>query len=370
MVNSPCILFRLGSQARLRTTFARPCYVTICSNAQAHATPLATPPSRVKMVALNRPAIIVHGGAGGWEDTAAQEATAGCLRAVATAAEILQTGGTALDATEAACCVLEDEPLYDAGIGSYLNAAGEVELDAIFVDGGEAGALPDFGAVAGLRRLQNPIRLARRILEERSERFFIGSGADALAAQLGLPLIENETLITAARRNLHAAKSTAKSAAESAQREAKQNDIHGPAPGGTVGVAVRDPTGRLAAATSTGGSLHKPPGRVGDSPLFGAGAYARAGQGAASATGDGECIMRALLTQDAVERLANAAQDAQGACEAAIHRLLQAIPDAGIGLILIDSAGKLGAAHSTSAMPHAWWDGGEIHSRFRCGQRT
>lgn len=307
---------------------------------------------------VNRPAVIVHGGAGGWEDAAAQEATAGCVRAVAAAAELLQAGGTALDAAEAACCVLEDEPLYDAGIGSYLNAAGEVELDAILVDGGAAGSLPDFGAVAGLRHLQNPIRLARKILEQRSERFFIGNGADALAAQMSLPRIENEALITAARRKLHAA-----------QREAEKNEVQqGPAPGGTVGVAVRDPSGRLAAATSTGGSLHKPPGRVGDSPLFGAGAYARAGLGAASATGDGECIMRALLTQAAVERLATASQDAQGACAAAIRQLLLSIPDASVGLILVDGAGHFGAAHSSDAMPHAWWNGGEIHSRFRHGK--
>ena len=306
------------------------------------------------MGAMNQPAIIVHGGAGNWEQADAPEATAGCRRAARVGAEILRNGGNALDAVEAACCVLEDEPSYDAGFGSYLNSAGEVELDAILVDGGLPDTLPDYGAVAGVRCLQNPIRLARRILEERYERFFIGSGAAALAAELGLPLIENQALITAASRDLYLEK-----------RVTAAKDPHGePGHGGTVGVVTRDSQGRLVAATSTGGSLHKPPGRVGDSPLFGAGAYAFAGLGAASATGAGERIMRALLSQDAVARLADGAMDAQSACEAAIDRLLQFVPEAGVGLILIDRMGRIGAAHSTDAMPHAWWSGAEIGAEF------
>lgn len=303
---------------------------------------------------MNQPAIIVHGGAGGWEDAESQAATAGCFRAAQVGADILRTGGSALDAAEAACCVLEDEPLYDAGMGSYLNSAGAVELDAIFVDGGMPDELADYGAVAGLRRLQNPIRLARLILEKRHERFFIGSGADALAAQLGLPLVDNEALITEVNR----ARYEARRATE--PEGGPSNHTHG----GTVGVVTRDGRGRLAAATSTGGSLHKPPGRVGDSPLFGAGAYARAGLGAASATGAGERIMRALLSQDAVMHLAGERVSAQTACEAALAGLLQFYPDAGVGIILVDDEGGIGAAHSTLAMPHAWWSGGEIGAKF------
>ena len=145
----------------------------------------------------------------------------------------MRAGGCALDAAEAACCVLEDEPLYDAGIGSYLNSAGDVELDAIFVDGGSPDELANYGAVAGVRRLQNPIRLARRILEERHERFVIGSGADALAAQLGLPLIANAALITEANR----ARYEARRAAELEVTDG--NRCHG----GTVGVVTRDAAG-------------------------------------------------------------------------------------------------------------------------------
>ena len=301
-----------------------------------------------------RPAIIVHGGAGGREGAEARAATAGCIRAAQEGADILRAGGCALDAAEAACCVLEDEPLYDAGIGSYLNSAGDVELDAIFVDGGSPDELANYGAVAGVRRLQNPIRLARRILEERHERFVIGSGADALAAQLGLPLIANAALITEANR----ARYEALHAAELEVTDG--NRCHG----GTVGVVTRDARGRLAAATSTGGSLHKPPGRVGDSPLFGAGAYATPGQGAASATGNGERIMRATLTQDAVARLAEGRMTAQTACEAALARLLEFFPKAGVGLILVDGEGRIGAAHSTAALPRAWWNGGEIRAAF------
>ena len=301
-----------------------------------------------------RPAVIVHGGAGGWERANAGAATAGCIRAAQEGADILRAGGGALDAAEAACCALEDEPLYDAGIGSFLNSAGDVELDAIFVDGGSPDELANYGAVAGVRRLQNPIRLARRILEERYERFLIGSSADALAAQLGLPMIENAALITEANRALYEARRAADLAGGAG------SSSHG----GTVGVVTRDVRGRLAAATSTGGSLHKPSGRVGDSPLFGAGAYASASHGAASATGAGERIMRALLTQDAVARLAAGGMTAQSACEAALVRVLGFFPEAGVGLILVDGEGRIGTAHSTAAMPRAWWSGGEIHAAF------
>ncbi len=298
--------------------------------------------------------IIVHGGAGDWESVDESAARAGVERAAGLGVEILLAGGSALDAAEVACSALEDEPLYDAGIGSYPNAAGEAELDAILVDAGEPGELADFGAVAGLRRLQNPIRLTRRILQERRQRIFIGAGADALAAEMGLPLIENAELITAANRKHYEDYRASEKILPSAQDRS----------GGTVGVVTRDARGRLAAATSTGGAKHKPPGRVGDSPIFGAGAYANAHLGAASATGDGEKILRALLTRAAVERLAQTNDDAQSAADSALKDLLCHFPKAGVGLILVDAAGRLGAAHSTFAMPRAWWAGGQIHSAF------
>ena len=314
---------------------------------------------------MSGPAVIVHGGAGGWAGADAESSTAGCIRAARAGAEILRNGGSALDAAEAACCVLEDEPLYDAGIGSYLNSSGAVELDAILVDGGLAGELADYGSVAGVRNVQNPIRLARRILEERYERFFFGSGADELAAQLGLPLIENDALITAASRALYEERRAAE------RTVAEHTVIEKAIPqssGGTVGAVARDVQGRLAAATSTGGSLHKPPGRVGDSPLFAAGAFASAGLGAASATGAGERIMRALLAQDAVLRLAEDGVSAPAACGAALERITRYFPGDGVGIILVDGAGGIGGAHSTVAMPHAWWAGGEIGVGFKRGK--
>ena len=300
---------------------------------------------------MGQPALIVHGGAGGWEGEEEAAACAGCRRAARIGARILAAGGSALAAAEAACRALEDEPLYDAGIGSFLNQDGDVELDAILVDGGAKGELANYGALAGARRLQNPIRLARRILEERPERFVIGRGADALAAKLGLPLVENAALITPANR---------------ARYEKWRAGEAAPAKfGSTVGAVARDERGRLAAATSTGGKPQKLAGRVGDSPLFGAGAFASADRGAASATGDGELIMRALLSQDAVTRLSRAEMVAQEAADAALARALRHFPGAGVGLILIDGRGGIGAAHSTPAMPRAWWRGGALRCAFR-----
>lgn len=294
------------------------------------------------------PRLIVHGGAGEW--TGFDEAAV--LRSMHTAAEAgaaaLRGGGSALDAVEAATCILEDDPQFDAGYGSFLNAWGEVEMDAILADGEHT----RFGAVAGVRRVRHAITLARGVLEKTNHCFFVGEGADQLAARLGMPIIANVELISdgelADFRKRHIAD--------------HKPGAHGT---GTVGAVARDTTGRVAAATSTGGTHDKPKGRVGDSPLFGAGGYADPA-GAASATGVGENIMRYFLCKRAVDAV-DAGAPAREAARAAIAYLNERIPDPDAGLILIGADGRIGAAHTTEAMPIAWLTAdGQIHTAMRC----
>lgn len=278
--------------------------------------------------------ILVHGGAGQWTGFNEDEVLAGVRAAARRGWGILQGGGSALDAVEAATVVLEDHPLFDAGFGSFVNEQGEVEMDALIGDG----TTIKFGAVAAVRRVKNPIRLARLVMTETNNCFFVGDGADQLADKLGIPLIANVELIT--DKELAQFRERAKAAA------ARKGT-------GTVGAVAMDGQGRLAAATSTGGIPDKKKGRVGDSPIFGAGTYANP-DAAASATGQGENIMRFFLCKEA----ADCAHDlpAPEAVVRAMDFLVQHIPVPEAGIILIDARGNLGATHTTNAMPIAWVD--------------
>lgn len=279
--------------------------------------------------------ILVHGGAGEWTGFNEAEVLAGVQAAAARGWEILQAGGSALDAVEAATVILEDHPLFDAGFGSFVNEQGEVEMDALIADG----TTVKFGAVAAVRRVKNPIRLARLVMTETKNCFFVADGADQLADQLGIPLIANVELIT--DKELAQFRERAKAA------QARKGT-------GTVGAVAIDAEGRLAAATSTGGIPDKKKGRVGDSPIFGAGTYANP-SAAASATGQGENIMRFFLCKEAADR----ARDLPSpeAALTAMDFLVQHIPVPDAGIIMIDAAGNLGATHTTNAMPIAWVDG-------------
>lgn len=298
---------------------------------------------------MTRPSIIVHGGAGAWlnfDEAAVQE---GVREAAAAGWEVLRRGGSALEAVEAAAIILEDNPLFDAGIGSFLNEQGEVEMDALLTDGRDI----RFGAVAGVRRVRHPITLARLVLTRTENCFFVGDGADALAAQLGMPLVTNVEMISESEWQLFRQRH------ERAQPRAGLGT-------GTVGAATVDLAGHIASATSTGGTPDKKKGRVGDSPIFGAGGYADDRLGAASATGLGENIMRFFLSKVAVEALAQ--HDARSAAQAALDFLAARVPNPDAGLIVVKADGDVGAAHSTNAMPVAWTDAdGNIHTAMRSG---
>ena len=220
------------------------------------------------------PSLIVHGGAWDIPDDAVEACENGCRNALAAGWKILIAGGHALDAIEAAITVLEDDPVFDAGFGSHLNADGKVECDAIVMDGATLRA----GAAAGLHHLKNPIRLARKILEACPHMMLVGEGAERFAKDSGLALCQPEELVSEAERQafLQCSKD---------QHAAIHHRGHEQ---GTVGAVALDNAGRLFAATSTGGTCCKLPGRVGDSPLIGCGCYADSQAGGVSCTGHGQ----------------------------------------------------------------------------------
>lgn len=276
--------------------------------------------------------LLVHGGAGDVALGAEQPMIEGCRHAAAAAAAILSAGGTSLDAVQRAVEVLEDNPLFNAGVGSALNSEGDVELDAAIMEGATLRA----GAVCAIRGFAHPIAVARAALEDGRHILYAASGAERFAREMGLSSVPPESLVTErAREKLR------KSAARTSS--------------GTVGAVARDSRGILAAATSTGGTTGKRPGRVGDSPVLGAGTYANTA-GAGSATGHGEGILRVALTITAIDLLATTTPEAAAA--EALSFMKTRVGATG-GLILIDVEGRLACARTTPSMSWAAvWDGG------------
>ncbi len=266
------------------------------------------------------PAIIVHGGAGPIRDESLPARLEGCKAAALAGWTILEQGGSSLDAAEAAVVALEDNPLFNAGTGSTLNSLGKVETDAAIMDGASLRA----GAVAGVSGIKNPIKLARRVMEDGRHVMLACEGALLFAREIGFPEVPPESLIAEAERK---------------RWESKH---------GTVGCVALDFAGKLAVATSTGGMFNKLPGRVGDSPLIGCGTYAN-GFGAVSCTGHGEAIMRLVLAKDAVRSLQEGVEPLIAA-QKAIGELEEQLHSAG-GIILIDGHGRIGYARNTTHMP-------------------
>lgn len=280
---------------------------------------------------MERFAIVVHGGAGALRSKAHGEAAAvGCLEAARAGHRILAAGGSALDAVEAACMALEDNPRFNAGTGSCLNADGEIEMDAAIMEGSERRT----GGVAVVRGVKNPIQLARRVMEASPHVLLAGAGAERFAREQGISPYPSSLLVTEA-------------ALERWRRE-RQRKI--PPRLGTVGAVALDARGRLAAATSTGGTSGKAVGRVGDSPIPGAGLYADDAAGAVSATGEGEAILRTVLSKFAADRM-GAGLSAQEAIAEALAELGRVGGEG--GLIAIDRNGRIGAGTNAPFMSHA-----------------
>jgi beta-aspartyl-peptidase (threonine type) len=282
------------------------------------------------MAAKFEPAIIVHGGAGPIRDQSLPARLEGCRDAALAGWKILNSGGSALDAAEEAVVALEDNPLFNAGTGSTLTRLGQVEMDAAIMEGRSLRC----GAVGAVSGIKNPIRLARRIMEDGRHVMLSGEGALVFAREIGLPECSPRKLIT--------------------ERERKRwESKHG-----TVGCVAYDSKGRLAVATSTGGIFDKLPGRIGDSPLIGCGTYAD-DWGAASCTGHGEAIIRLVLAKSAVEYLSEGSE-AQTAARAAVAALEDKRVRGAGGIILIDRLGNIGYARNTTHMPVCYiHEGGE-----------
>lgn len=277
-----------------------------------------------------KPAVIVHGGAGPIRDDSLPQRLDGCKAATLAAWKILEHSGSALDAAEAAVVVLEDNPLFNAGTGSTLNGLGKVEMDAGIMDGDSLRV----GAVAAIEGIKNPIKLARRVLEDGRHVILAAEGALMFAREIGFLECSSESLIVEHERK-------------------RWNEKHG-----TVGCVVLDCTGSIAVATSTGGVFNKLPGRIGDSPLPGCGTYAD-DRGGVSCTGLGEAIIRVVLAKTAVDFLSEGI-DPNAAARKSLS-LLKAKTGAQAGLIMIDCQGRIGYTRNTTHMPVCFIkDGGSI----------
>ena len=300
-----------------------------------------------------KPTLIVHGGAWDIPDEAVDACKSGCQRALGAGWTLLAGGGSALDAVEAAIMVLEDDPVFDAGYGSHLNLDGRVECDAIVMNG----ATLRSGAAATLQRVKNPIQLARKILENCPHMMLVAEGAERFAKEHGIKLCKPEELVSEAEQEAWMKCKADKHAAEH-HRGHEQ---------GTVGAVAIDRDGRLFAATSTGGTCCKLPGRVGDSPLIGCGCYADSEAGGVSCTGYGEAIMKIVMAKTAVDLLRSrvtcvdpiAAADACDlssadlAAREAVHLLGKRTHATG-GLILLDRHGNPGFAFNTPRMAYGY----------------
>lgn len=276
------------------------------------------------------PALLVHGGAGAEPAEGRDELRAGMEAAVRAGWRVLADGGTALDAVEAAVRALEAHPRFNAGRGAVLTTAGTVELDASIMEGDRLRC----GAVAAVTGIPHPVTLARRILEDGRHVLLVGEGARAFARAAGVPECDPAWLVTERQRRRHQ---------EGAAREAAA---------GTVGAVALDRRGTIAAATSTGGTAGKLPGRVGDSALIGCGTYAESTLGGVSCTGCGEAIIRVVLARRALDLLREV-DDPALAARMAVTLLVEEGHGEG-GLILLDWRGRMGWATSTPLLPVGW----------------
>ncbi len=289
------------------------------------------------------PVLLVHGGAWAIPDDMVEDHLNGVRNAMAAGWKVLQRGGSALDAVEEAVVIMEDDETFDAGRGSFLNRDGKVQLDALIMDGSTLRT----GGVGCVEHLRNPVRAARKILSESPHVYFVAEGAEKFAAAHGVPLCENTDLIIP--REIERLREFQSRLTSESQEDAR--DLFAPTIShDTVGAVALDADGNIAAATSTGGTLNKAPGRLGDSSLIGCGCYADNKSAAASTTGWGEPIMKLVLAKWAADRVL-AGNLPEWAAAEAINYLASRLNGHG-GMILLDAQGHYGIAHNTPRM--AW----------------
>ena len=307
------------------------------------ATPAtATGPEASDDCGTSKWVILVHGGAGDLTAERAPMHAAGCALAAEVGAQVLRSGGHALDAVEAAVRALEDDPHFNAGTGAALNEEGEVELDASIMDGIGLRA----GSVAVLPPFKNPIAIARAVLEEGRHVMYAGEGAARFAKSLNFTPSTQEAM------------RTEQAVEKWKQARAARLDWGGPNSAGTVGAVARDAWGHVAAATSTGGTTDKRVGRVGDTPIIGGGTYADDLLGACSTTGHGESFIRTAFAARAVGMLGTAptAVSPEGTFAKRVLALLRMMTErtgGDGGAILVDRAGRAAWARNTKSLSWA-----------------
>ena len=300
-------------------------------------------------------ALAIHGGAGlVRRDVLTGEREQRCLRTLSAALEVgravLEAGGSALDAVEATVVHLEDDPVFNAGRGSVLNADGRVEMDASVMDGRGRRA----GAVAGVTTVRNAVRLARAVMDHTPHVMLIGEGAEAFARERGLVTVDPSWFLVEERlEQLNRAKEQQRFELD---HGSDHKDVYG-----TVGAVARDRSGHLAAATSTGGMINKRPGRVGDSPIIGAGTFADDATCAVGGTGHGEPFVRLGVSA----RVSALMELAGLSLEQATHRVIfEELPklDGQGGLIAVDRDGNVALPFNTAGMFRGWVREGEAPS--------
>ncbi|MGB5338110.1 MAG: isoaspartyl peptidase/L-asparaginase family protein [Gammaproteobacteria bacterium] len=305
--------------------------------------------------------IMVHGGAGALDNVKDEKIAVRYLeslrRILEHGREVMQLGGSALQTVEACASLLEDDPIFNAGHGSVLNENGKVEMDAAIMDGRDLSA----GAVAAIENIANPVQLARLVMTESEHVLLIGEGALRFADHCGMPRTPEIYFLTPERvEQLKQAQRMHKLMLDHDDTEADSEDQKY----GTVGAIARDQHGNLAAATSTGGIVNKRMGRVGDSPLVGAGVYADNETCAVSATGYGEDFMRTVIAKTISDFIYMQGMNAGQATRAGIEYLTRKVKGRG-GVIVIDRDGNCASGFTTRKMIHGWIEnGGAVNVRF------
>ncbi|MBI1424199.1 MAG: isoaspartyl peptidase/L-asparaginase [Gammaproteobacteria bacterium] len=300
---------------------------------------------------------MIHGGAGSLDNIKDAKVAVRYLEGIRTVLEhgrtILSAGGSALEAVEVSVGLLEDDPVFNAGCGSVLNEHGRVEMDAAIMNGADLRA----GAVAAVSNITNPVHLARLIMAESEHVMLIGQGAMEFARQHGMPYAVDKYFHVPERIEQF-------QRARKGQQLALDHDSPDEQKYGTVGAVARDKAGHLAAATSTGGIVNKHVGRVGDSPIIGAGVFADDVSCAVSSTGYGEDFMRTVLAKTIADYIEFTHEDADKAVAYGMEYLVKKVNGRG-GVIVIDSHGNCASGFTTKKMIHGWIErSGDTHCRF------
>jgi len=305
--------------------------------------------------------LMIHGGAGALDNVKDNKTALRYLESIRQVLEhgrnVMELGGSALQAVEACASLLEDDPVFNAGCGSVLNENGKVEMDAAIMDGRDLSA----GAVAAVENIANPIQLARLVMTESEHVMLISEGAMRFADHEGMQRVPEDYFYTPDRvEQLRQARLKHKIMLDHDDSEEDTEDQKY----GTIGAIARDPQGNLAAATSTGGVVNKREGRVGDSPIIGAGVYADNETCAVSATGFGEDFMRSVISKTISDFMYMKGMDAQQATAAGIEYLRRKVNGRG-GVIVIDKDGNCSSGMTTKKMIHGWIEkSGETFCRF------